>query len=311
MLRDLARRESAQTGRPLAPASIGAARYRLSRLEARHGDDILSDLNPGDIEALLATVSAKSRRNCFGAITQLLVWAKRAGHTTTVVTQDLERPPPPAGRTVTPSPEQVRTLLDTADRLLESGRWAQTQRDAVHLLFLTGQRRSEVTEMDWADVDLDRGLWLQPVAKNKSKREHLLPLNDRVLRLLRARWEVAGRPAKGRILPGVRKGGSLRANLADLARVLRLETGINFRNHDARRAMTSACAERGVDFAILDSLLNHAASQTRGGLRAVYNQSQLLGPMRRALEVWDGAVFTDVVTKRDIFDPTTPSSMML
>ena len=39
-LADLANRDSAQTGRPLAPASIEAARYRLSQLEARHGDDV-------------------------------------------------------------------------------------------------------------------------------------------------------------------------------------------------------------------------------------------------------------------------------
>ena len=87
----------------------------------------------------------------------------------------------------------------------------------------------------------------------------------------------------------------MRANLADLAKTLRAETGIVFRNHDARRAMTSACAERDVDFAILDSLLNHAASQSRGGMRGVYNRAQLIDQMRRSLEVWDGAIYGNIV----------------
>ena len=45
--------------------------------------------------------------------------------------------------------------------------------------------------------------------------------------------------------------------------------------------MTSACAERSVGFEVLDTLLNHAAATSRGGLRSVYNRASLMEQMRQ------------------------------
>ena len=265
----MARRDSPQTGRPAAASSVAATRTRLQRLIERHRDWAIADLDHENIEPVLAATPAKNRRNVFGAITRLLAWAKRGGYITTVATSDLARPPMPPPRTRTPAPEEIRRLLDAADQLVAVGRWAPVQRDAVFVLLLSGQRRGEIASMDWADLDLCRSLWSQPALKNKAKRPHVIPLSARVTALLQARWENAGRPKTGLVLTPLRGGRSVYEDLGDRAKSLRIATGVAFSLHDARRAMTSACAERNVSFEVLDTLLNHAAATSRGGLRSV------------------------------------------
>ena len=133
-------------------------------------------------------------------------------------------------------------------------------------LALTAQRRAEVAAMAWEDVDLVAAEWRQPGHKNKTGKPHVVPLGAHALELLKRRWEAAGRPSHGLVLPGVRYGGRMDANLSDLQGTLREATGIEFRLHDFRRAAVSAMAERGVDFAVADAILNHAASESRAGM---------------------------------------------
>ena len=295
---DLADRDSPRTGRRPTPSTLRATRVWLARLREKHGDDFLANLGQEEIESLLKATPAKSRRNSYGALSRLWTWALRHGHVDSNIPIRIDRPAPLAPRTAMPSPAEVRRLLEAADRLCALGRWLPTQRDAVYLLALTGQRRAEVTTMDWRHIDLSRGLWTQPSTANKAKRMHVVPLTYRLLSLLQTRWEAAGKPTEGLVLPSVRAGGIMTANVSDLAETLRAETGIALRFHDLRRSLTTSCADVGVSFEVLDGVLNHAASQSRGGLRAVYNRAQLVDAMRQALTVWDSVVFDNVVPLR-------------
>ena len=55
----------------------------------------------------------------------------------------------------------------------------------VKLLLITGQRRSEIAEMKWSEVDLDAKVWTLPKERAKNGREHTLPLPDDVVDILR------------------------------------------------------------------------------------------------------------------------------
>ena len=48
----------------------------------------------------------------------------------------------------------------------------------------------------------------------------------------------------------------------------------------------------------MSTMLNHAAATSRGGLRSVYNRASLIEQMRQAVEVWDGAVFGNIIPMR-------------
>jgi site-specific recombinase XerD len=64
----------------------------------------------------------------------------------------------------------------------------------------------------------------------------------------------------------------------------------DWRLHDLRRSLVTIMAEQGADIAVLDSLLNHAASGTRGGIVAVYQKATLIEPMRKLMVLWDHLV---------------------
>jgi hypothetical protein len=52
--------------------------------------------------------------------------------------------------------------------------------------------------------------------------------------------------------------------------------------------LVTICAEHGADVAVLDSLLNHASSATRGGVIGVYQRATLIEPMRKLMALWNG-----------------------
>ena len=58
--------------------------------------------------------------------------------------------------------------------------------------------------------------------------------------------------------------------------------------HDFRRSLVTICAEHGADVAVLDTLLNHASSATRGGVIGTYQRATLIEPMRKLMASWDG-----------------------
>jgi integrase len=63
----------------------------------------------------------------------------------------------------------------------------------VQLLILTGCRRDEVREAPWAEFDLRERKWLIPSARTKNGHEHLIPLPDTTLGILKSMPRIAGK----------------------------------------------------------------------------------------------------------------------
>jgi integrase len=137
----------------------------------------------------------------------------------------------------------------------------------VKLIFATAQRRSQVSRMDWNQVDLSRGVWTAPT---KAGRLHPLPLSPLALELL-------GEQGTGRVFP-------TRPNWARLADEIRLGPGVppDFRFHDLRRTAATRMAELGVKREVVDAVLDHAA----GGVTGIYQRYGYLEEMRSALALW-------------------------
>jgi integrase len=60
---------------------------------------------------------------------------------------------------------------------------------ALEFLILTACRRDEVREMQWSEIDWDRKLWTIPKERMKKGKEHIVPLADRAIELLRRQEE--------------------------------------------------------------------------------------------------------------------------
>lgn len=57
--------------------------------------------------------------------------------------------------------------------------------DCMKLLILSGQRRAEVAELRWSELDLEKRLWTLPAQRAKNGRQHTVPITDAMLDVLR------------------------------------------------------------------------------------------------------------------------------
>ena len=83
---------------------------------------------------------------------------------------------------------RVPTVERARDRVLTDRELAAIIREArqlggpygaiVEVLALTGQRRTEVARMGWAEVDLDHRIWTLPGERTKNDRPHVVQLSD-------------------------------------------------------------------------------------------------------------------------------------
>jgi integrase len=195
----------------------------------------------------------------------------------------------PAPRDRTLSLEELASIWHAAEQL------EPVYRGLAQLMIVTGQRRTEVARMRWGEIDLARGLWTLPAARTKARRQHVVPLTALTLDVLQRQRPATGKrtPAsEDLVLPTVSRDGRAIVAITGfnwLKRELDRLSGVTgWVLHDFRRSIVTICAEREIaDIAVLDSILNHASSATRGGVVGVYQRATLLEPMRRAMTQWD------------------------
>jgi Phage integrase family len=89
-----------------------------------------------------------------------------------------------------PHKERSRELVLPDEALASLMRAAEVEGypfgDAIELLILTGQRRSEVAEMRWSEVDFERAVWTIPSTRSKNGQSHEVPLSPSTVSLLRS-----------------------------------------------------------------------------------------------------------------------------
>ncbi|MCZ6734962.1 MAG: tyrosine-type recombinase/integrase [Planctomycetota bacterium] len=148
------------------------------------------------------------------------------------------------------------------------------------LLLLTGQRRREVAEMTWSEVDVDAGTWTLAGERVKNGRPHVVHLNRQAVRLLSGVPRVEGSDwvftttGKGPIKGFSKAKAQLDANSGITGWTL----------HDIRRTFATILTERlGVSPVVTDRILNHVQGSVRG-VAAVYQRGQYLEDRRAALE---------------------------
>jgi integrase len=151
--------------------------------------------------------------------------------------------------------------------------------DIQKLLLITGQRRTEVGEMRWFEVDLETAEWIIPAARSKSRRDHLVPLSSLALEVLRGIPQVedvdfvfVGRGSK-RAVTGY---GPPKTRADELSGVT------DWRLHDLRRTCRTGLAALGVPEIVAERCLNHA----KKGMTAVYDVHEYEDEKRDALDAW-------------------------
>jgi integrase len=202
----------------------------------------------------------------------------------------------PAFRVPRPGTEKTRDRVLSDDEVKRFWRALDEEPSDLAALFkvllLTGQRRSEVVEMPWSEIDLDTGWWNIPAARSKNKRSHRVPLVGLALEILKAR--KASAEGEVFVFPG-RYAGQPYINLAKpLARIVdRANAGAGqgattFTIHDLRRTAATGMAKAGVPGAIISKVLNHVSASTGASkITMVYDRYSYDKEKAFALLKWD------------------------
>jgi integrase len=156
----------------------------------------------------------------------------------------------------------------------------------VRLLLLTGQRRDEVARMQWAELDLGRGLWTLPRERVKNDRPHTVPLPPLVISILKAVPRIAGQYVFTTNGETASSGYSAAKRRLDA----RLPADMPaWRWHDLRRTLASGLARLGVNLPVIEKILNHI-SGSFGGIVSVYQHHDFADEKRQALEAWSNHI---------------------
>jgi integrase len=195
---------------------------------------------------------------------------------------------------------EIRAIWQASAGLGPSGR-------AIRLMLATGQRRSEVGDMEWREVEAERRLWLIPRERVKANRAHAVPLSPLALSILAdcprlGAHVFSTRSARGGGTIPIRGWSKFKARLHALAVEALRELTANpeatipeWHLHDLRRTAASLMTESGISRLAVSKVLNHAEQGVTGKHYDLYGY---LNEKRAALDLW-GARLAGIVEGRE------------
>ncbi len=173
-------------------------------------------------------------------------------------------------------PALVKAIYENKARLYMSTRLA------LELMLLTFVRTSELIEAEWEEFDLDAKSWLIPAARMKMRRDHIVPLSDRAIKILNELKELSG--SRRYVFPHVSDPRKYMSNNTILAALGRLGYKGQMTGHGFRAlAMSTIKEDLGYRHEVIDRQLAHAH---RNKIDAAYDRAQFLPERKKMMQEW-------------------------
>jgi integrase len=198
----------------------------------------------------------------------------------------------PAADLPKPGREMKRDRVLTDDELAAVWKNAEAlgwpYGDAIRLLILTGARRSEISDLQWAEVD---GSAVKLTgARTKNGEPHKIPLSapaqlvfSQIPRIAGSEF-VFGKPLSG----GAWSQAKLKFSDADIP---------HWRIHDLRRTVATGLQRLGFNLQVIEAVLAHT-SGSRSGVVGVYQRHSFDAEKAAALDAWGAHVIALVEGRR-------------
>ena len=149
---------------------------------------------------------------------------------------------------------------------------------AIELLVLTATRSGEVRLADWSEIDFDNKTWCIPAERMKMKEEHVIPLSDRAVHILK---EARALGNYGLIFPGMRA----KRPMSDMTMSkLIKELGYPVDIHGFRTSFRTWVQEQtNTAHEVAERALAH---KTTNKVEAAYARSDLFEKRRKLMDAW-------------------------
>lgn len=151
----------------------------------------------------------------------------------------------------------------------------QTTRDYLHLVLLTGLRRTEAATLTWDQVDFREKTLT--ITATKNSRVHRLPFSDAIEELLKRRFDERTSPFA---FPSDAERGHLSEPRTAIARVCKL-SGVTFTLHDLRRTFITAAERLDIPAYALKRLINHKDPNDVTEGYIIFDVERLRVPMQK------------------------------
>ncbi len=159
----------------------------------------------------------------------------------------------------------------------------------LRLLILTGQRRSEVAELELGWIDHEQKAVEIPASRYKTKRPHVYPLSPPAWAIVEAlpKWNegdcVFSTTSGARPVSGFSKAkGRLDELIEKQAKAKDLPALAPWTVHDVRRSVATHMARLGIPQEHIERVLGHVVA----GVAGTYNRYSYLDEKRSALDAW-------------------------
>jgi integrase len=188
----------------------------------------------------------------------------------------IKAPAPETPRDRVLSDDELKAVWEAADAL------EPVYAGFIKLLILTGQRLREVSEMEWKEIDLEAKLWTLPGVRAKNSIEHVIPLSNQAVEILKALPRIAGSD----FVFTINGRSPIRGTHLVKRRIDKLAPPMPpWVLHDIRRTVASGMARLGINLPVIEKLLNHV-SGSFAGIVGVYQRHSFSDEKRAAMQAW-------------------------
>jgi integrase len=287
------------------PSSVRQAKLIVNgHLKPRLRGKPLPHITRSDLQPIIDALPAKQRgmrRAVFAYASVLFGWAHKRGDIAENPLTGMVKPEPPKPRDRVLDDDELVAIWNAA--AASNAPFGSFFR----LLILTGQRRSEVAAINWAELDRTSTMWAIPAGRAKNGVAHLVPLTTTAVDELDAlaleaqvkaeekdpdktRWPRSGYvlTTTGRSpISGITKAKDALDTFIKEARDGTPLPG--WRIHDLRRTLATGFQRLGVRFEVTEAVLNHV-SGAKSGVAGIYQRHNWATEKRHALDAWDAFV---------------------
>ena len=267
-------------------STIGKVEWLLGLASPFLGARPISEITPPEILTVLRSVEARGRietanrlRANIGQVFRYAIATGRAASDPTQALRGAIATPTTIHRAAITDPKAFGGLL----RAVAGYEGAPETRAALQLLALTFVRPGEMRLAEWAEFDLEGGLWTIPAGRMKMRRPHRIPLARQTLAILEELKAITGGGAL--LFPSVRSPSRCMSENTINAALRRLGYGKEeMSGHGFRSAASSMLNESGIwNPDAIESQLAHVEANT---VRHAYQRAEFWDERIRMMTWW-------------------------
>jgi integrase len=191
---------------------------------------------------------------------------------------------------------------------LDKAKMSDATRLVLRLLLITAQRKGEVSQAEWSEVDLKNGWWTIPKERSKNEQIHRVPLSPMAIDIFQqakvhlgeSKWvfpSTKGQPITPRSISRAIRNNSEKISsdspkhkhpYGDVFNIA------HFTPHDLRRTATSMMISLGISEFDVSKVLNHTLQSVTN---KHYNHYSYDKEKQKALGVWERKLKTIIIGK--------------